>query len=161
MRVLAESWCATRLKAYAPVWHNQAILTEAEIVLHGRLGELQCLVAETVRFCREHALGDEVEFELNLVLEELFTNSVRHGGCAGMENAVRVRIELHDDGVHIEYSDRGEAFDPLSAPPPNLETRLEDRQIGGLGIHLIRQIMRDLAYRREGDWNRITMRRPC
>jgi serine/threonine-protein kinase RsbW len=148
------------LKAHAPVCHNQAILTEAEVVLHGHLGELQCLVAETVRFCREHSLGDEVEFELNLVLEELFTNSIRHGGCVGVENAVRVRLQLHDDGVHIEYSDRGAAFDPLSAPEPDLEGPLEERRAGGLGIHLVRQIVRDLAYRREGDWNRITMRRP-
>jgi anti-sigma regulatory factor (Ser/Thr protein kinase) len=148
------------LKAQAPVWHNQAILTEAEVVLHGHLGELKCLVAETARFCREHSLGDEVEFELNLVLEELFTNSVRHGGCAGVENAVRVRLQLRDDGVHMEYSDRGQAFDPLGAPPPDLEASLEERQTGGLGIHLVRQIVRDLVYRREGDWNRITMRRP-
>jgi serine/threonine-protein kinase RsbW len=142
------------------VWHNQAILTDAEVVLHGRLGELECLVAEIARFCREHSLGDEVEFDLNLALEELFTNSVRHGGCAEMENAVHVRLQLHDNGVHVEYSDRGMAFDPLSAPPPDLETGLEERQLGGLGIHLVRQIMRDLQYRREGDWNRITMRRP-
>jgi serine/threonine-protein kinase RsbW len=139
------------LKADATVWHNQAILTEAEVVLHGHLGALECLVAETTRFCREHSLGDETEFELNLVLEELFTNSIRHGGCAGMVNAVRVRLQLHDDGVHIEYSDRGEAFDPLVAPPPDLGASLEERQTGGLGIHLVR---------REGEWNRITMRRP-
>ena len=131
------------------------------MVLHGRLGELQCLVAEIARFCREHSLGEEAEFELNLVLEELFTNSIRHGGCAGMENAVHVRLQLHNNGVHVEYSDRGMAFDPLSAPPPDLETRLEERPVGGLGIHLLRQIMREVAYRREGGWNRIAMRRPC
>jgi anti-sigma regulatory factor (Ser/Thr protein kinase) len=77
-----------------------------------------------------------------------------------MENAVHVRLQLHDDGVHVEYSDRGTAFDPLSVPPPDLETRLEDRSLGGLGIHLVRQIMRDLEYRRAGGWNRIAMRRP-
>jgi anti-sigma regulatory factor (Ser/Thr protein kinase) len=142
------------------VWHNQAILTDAEVVLHGRLGELGRLAAETARFCREHSLGDDVQFELNLALEELFTNSVRHGGCAGMENAVHVRLQLHDDGVRVEYSDRGMAFDPLSAPPPDLEAPLEERSAGGLGVHLMRQIMRDVEYRREGDWNRITMRRP-
>jgi serine/threonine-protein kinase RsbW len=152
---------ASRLKAQALVWHNQAILTETEVLLHGRLGELQCLVSEIARFCREHSLGSEVEFELNLVLEELFTNSIRHGGCAGMENAVHVRLQLHENGVHVEYADRGMAFDPLSAPPPDLEMRLEDRNVGGFGIHFVRQIMRDLEYRRQGGWNQITMRRPC
>ena len=142
------------------MWHNQAILTEAEVVLRGHLGELKHLVAEIARFCRGNGLGDEVEFDLNLVLEEMFTNSVRHGGCAGLEDAARVRLELQDDGVHVEYADRGRPFDPLSAPAPDLESRLEDRQVGGLGVHLVRQVMRDLEYRREGEWNRTRMRRP-
>jgi anti-sigma regulatory factor (Ser/Thr protein kinase) len=142
------------------VWHNQAILTETEFVLHGRVGELQRLAAETAQFCREHSLGDDVEFDLNLVLEELFTNSVKHGGCAGMENAAQVRLQLLENGVYVEYSDRGRPFDPLTAPEPRLDAPLEERCVGGLGVHLARQIMRDLEYRRAGDWNRITMRRP-
>ena len=143
------------------MWHNQAILTDTEFVLHGRLGELKRLAAETAKFCREHSLGDEVEFDLNLVLEELFANAVNHGGCAGMENAVQVRLQLLDDGVYAEYSDRGRPFDPFTAPEPNLDARLDERKVGGLGVHLVRQLMRDLEYRRAGDWNRITMRRPC
>ncbi len=143
------------------MWHNQAILTETEFVLHGRLGELVRLAAETARFCREHSLGDEVEFDLNLVLEELFTNSVNHGGCAGMENAVQVRLQLLNNAVQAEFADRGRPFDPLTAPEPDLQAGLEERSVGGLGVHLVRQIMRDLEYRRAGGWNRLTMRRPC
>jgi len=149
------------LKLHSPLWHNQAILTDTEFVLHGSVGELQRLAAETATFCREHSLGDEVEFDLNLVLEELFTNAVSHGECAGMEKAVQVRLQLLNDGVHVEYADRGRPFDPLTAPEPNLDASLEERRVGGLGVHLVRQIMRDLEYRRAGDWNRITMRRPC
>jgi serine/threonine-protein kinase RsbW len=105
-------------------------------------------------------LGDAVEFDLNLVLEELFANAVNHGGCDGMEDAVQVRLQLLGDGVHVEYSDRGRPFDPLSAPEPDLDASLEDRKVGGLGVHLVRQIMRDLEYRRADGRNRITMRRP-
>ena len=141
------------------MWHNQAILNEAEFVLHGRLGELDRLAAETARFCREHSLGDEVEFDVNLALEELFTNSLKYGGCAGMENAVRVRLQLLNRCVRVEFSDRGRAFDPFNAPAPDLQAGLEERSAGGLGVHLVRQIMQDLEYRRAGEWNRITMRR--
>ena len=142
------------------MWHNQAILTEAEFVLNGRLGELECLVAGIKRFSQEHSLSGEVEFDLNLVLEELFTNSVKYGGCAGMENAVEIRLEVRDDGVWVEYSDRGQAFDPLTVPPPDLKAQLEERCTGGLGIHLVRQVMKDLEYRRVDERNRIAMRRP-
>jgi anti-sigma regulatory factor (Ser/Thr protein kinase) len=147
------------VESAAPVWHNHAILTETEFVLHGNLGELKRLAAETARFCREESLSGEVEFDLNLVLEELFTNSVTHGGCAGMENAVQVRLQVRDNGVLLEYSDRGRPFDPLTAPEPDLEAPLQERGIGGLGVHLVRQIMRDVDYRRADGWNRIVMRR--
>lgn len=142
------------------MWHNQAILTESEFVLNGSLGELQRLVTETQKFCRGHSLSHEVEFDLNLVLEELFTNSLNHGGCAGMENAVQIRLQLVGDAVRAEFSDRGRPFDPSGAPEPDLDAGLEERSVGGLGVHLVRQIVRGLEYRRVGGWNRITMSLP-
>jgi anti-sigma regulatory factor (Ser/Thr protein kinase) len=130
------------------------------LLLDGKLSELSRLTAETSRFCAEHGLGDEADFDLNLVLEELFTNAVRHGGCEGEAEAVRVEMEARADGVSIEFSDHGVAFDPTAAATPDLDVPLEMRQIGGLGIHLVRQIVRDLRYERVDGWNRLTMRRP-
>ena len=57
-----------------------------------------------------------------------------------------LRLELSDDGI---------AFDPLSLPPPDVSLDIEDRLIGGLGVHLIRTMMDSVSYRREGDWNRL------
>jgi serine/threonine-protein kinase RsbW len=129
-------------------------------ILDGNLSELTRLTAETARFCRQHSLGAEVEFYANLVLEELFTNAIRHGGCDGMREAVRVQFETAANGVTIEFSDRGAPFDPTALAAPELDAPLETRQIGGLGIHLVRQSVRDLRYERVNDWNRLTMRRP-
>ena len=137
--------------------HNQAILAKAQIALDGALRELERLAAETARFCREHSLPSEVEFELTLALEELFVNAVRHGGCEGMDNAVRIRLQLTRRGVCVEFCDRGRPFDPAAAPAPDLAAPLAERLPGGLGIHLVRQIMRDFEYHREGEWNRLTM----
>ena len=116
--------------------------------------ELARLVEELERFCRESSLGEEIQYDLNLALEELFTNALRHGGCEGMEQAIRIRLETAGDGVRVEFRDRGRPFDPATAPPPDLN------RVGGLGIHLVRKIMQDFEYQRTGEWNRITMRRP-
>jgi len=150
----------TRLKALCSVWHNRAILSAATFALSGNLTELQRLQAEVARFCGEHRLDGEVAFDLNLALEELFTNTVMHGGCKGLADAVHIRLERAGDGVRVEFCDRGAAFDPIAAPGPDLESPLESRPTGGLGIHLVRKIMCDLAYRRSDEWNRITMRKP-
>ena len=130
------------------------------MLLDGKLSELPRLTAETARFCRQHSLDEEVEFHLNLVLEELFANAIRHGGCDGMRDAARVQLEMLPGAVAIEFADRGAPFDPTAAPAPELNAPLETRQIGGLGIHLVRQIVRDLRYERVDGWNRLTMRSP-
>jgi anti-sigma regulatory factor (Ser/Thr protein kinase) len=148
------------LKARWHLCHNQRFPRNSALLLNGNLGELERLTAETAQFCREHTLGDDVEFDLDLVLEELFTNSVRHGGCGGVERVAEVRLAMLPDGVGLEYADQGTPFDPTAAPAPDLSAPLEERRAGGLGIHLMRQIMRDFEYRRCNGWNRIRMRRP-
>jgi serine/threonine-protein kinase RsbW len=134
-------------------------LSDTEFELDGNLAELGRLWGHVDQFCQAQGMDTEATFDLSLVLEELFTNAVRHGGCEGMKSAVHVRLRLMENGVAVEYRDRGAPFDPTSAPEPDLAAPLSERQHGGLGIHLVRQTMRDLEYRRIGEWNRLTMRR--
>jgi serine/threonine-protein kinase RsbW len=148
------------LKVLASLCQNQPILSAAEVVLNGDLSEVERLVATTERFCHENALGDDVAFDLNLALEELFVNAVKHGGCRGMKRAIEIHIAVSGEGVQIDYADRGAPFDPSLAPPPDLNIPLESRQEGGFGLHLVRQVMQTFEYRRDDGWNRITMRRP-
>lgn len=112
------------------------------------------------RFCRENNLSEDVEFEMNLTMEELFANAVRHGSCRGVPGVVRIRLDRTSDGVRAEFADRGAPFDPTGAPAPDLEAPLDERPTGGLGLHLVRQTMRDLEYRRVDGWNVLTMVRP-
>jgi serine/threonine-protein kinase RsbW len=134
-------------------------VSRAEFVLNGNLKELGQLADRVSRFVRECSLEDQVEFDLNLVLEELFVNALRHGGCEGMQNAIRIQLQSTEDGVVVKYSDRGIPFDPTTAPAPDLETSLEDRRAGGLGIHFVRELMSGLRYQRCGDENWLTMTR--
>ncbi len=129
--------------------------------MDGSLGELGRLALEVERFCRENALAGEFASDVNLALEELFTNAVRHGGCEGLKGAVRVRLERDGDEIRVEFSDRGREFDPLAATPPDVAAPLRDRPVGGLGLHLVRQTMGQLEYWRSGEWNHVRMRRPA
>ena len=158
--VHAHHGLRTRFETATRLCHNEPVLGDADFILNGEIGELGRLASQTEAFCRAHDLGEDVLFELNLALEELFTNALRHGGCEGMREAVKVRLELSANGVLAEFWDRGHAFDLSNAPPPDLDASLAERPIGGLGIHLVRHFMRDLRYERAGDWNRVTMLRP-
>jgi anti-sigma regulatory factor (Ser/Thr protein kinase) len=141
------------------VWHNRNIPTDLELALDGNAGELDRLATQLGDFCRRNGLEGDVEFDLNLVLEELFMNTIRHGGCRDQAGAARIRLRVAGGAVDLEYSDRGIPFNPLDAPPARIDAPLEERKPGGLGIHLVRQIMSDVRYRRSDGENHLTMAR--
>ena len=102
---------------------------------------------------------DDLIFKLHLILEELGLNAMTYGGAS----SVRIVISVEAESVTIEISADGGAFDPLhDAPQPDVNAALDDRAIGGLGIHLVRTLTNDLSYRREGGRNHLTLvtRRP-
>lgn len=98
-------------------------------------------------------------FKVNLVLEELGLNVLTHGG-KGMARRPELEIVLtsEDHALTIELLDDGLPFDPLEdAPDPNVDSAIEDRSIGGLGIHLVRTMMDDMHYRRDDGKNHLTL----
>jgi anti-sigma regulatory factor (Ser/Thr protein kinase) len=134
------------------------LLTEADIRLDGELTELSRLAADVARFCRDASLSGSAEFNLNLILEELFANAIAHGGCKGMPDAVAVHLARERDGsVSLEFSDRGTPFDPSGAPAPDLSVPLSQRTPGGLGLHFVRSLSRAVDYRRDDGWNRLQL----
>lgn len=92
---------------------------------------------------------------VELVLEELVTNLVRH---AYKQNAGDIEITCGEGaaGFQLRIADWGAAFNPLERPSPDLGASVEDRPIGGLGIHLVRNMTDTLDYRREKDRNIVT-----
>ncbi|MEN6343024.1 MAG: ATP-binding protein [Methanospirillum sp.] len=102
--------------------------------------------------------SEEVQFDLALVLDEAFTNVVEHG-YGDTPGPVAVCAALIDGEVVLRLIDEAPVFDPLAAPPPELEDALEDRPVGGLGIHLIRQLTDRAEYVRRDGRNVLTLRR--
>ncbi len=70
-----------------------------------------------------------------------------------------VSLALDDGELALCLEDDGPAFDPLAAPMPDLDAPIEDRPIGGLGIHLLREMMDELEYTRLDSRNRLTLRK--
>lgn len=87
-----------------------------------------------------------------LTLDELLTNAATHGGAAGQ--GAQVRLVVESERVGVEVDDPAVAYDPRQAPAPDFEASLEDKRIGGLGVHLVMKLSRDLAYSRDKDRNR-------
>lgn len=94
---------------------------------------------------------------IQLCLEELALNAMTYGRQKGLSE-FQVSITPGVEEVVLELHDNGAAFDPTrDAPIPDPDAPMEDRPIGGLGIFLIREMVDDLAYRREEGWNHLTI----
>lgn len=115
-------------------------------------------VAERVeRFGVDQRLPANVVNALNVVLDEAVSNAVNHGYDAGMRGEIAVRLRRRPGSVLVEVEDDGKPFDPLQAPPPDLSLPLEQRPIGGLGVHLIRNLMDEVYYTRVDGRNVLKM----
>ena len=99
----------------------------------------------------------DLVFKVNLALEEVVINVMNYGHDDGLHE-IEISLFSDENALTIEIVDDGRPFDPLhDAPRPNVTGELEDRNIGGLGIHLVRKIMDDVRYRREQGKNHLTM----
>jgi anti-sigma regulatory factor (Ser/Thr protein kinase) len=98
-------------------------------------------------------LAPDTEFAINLCLEELFLNAVRHG------HAKRATISISTDsvGVRVEFVDDGGPFDPVSAPAKRIKGPDDDIEIGGFGTGLVQKFSRRLSYRRSDGYNRLLL----
>ena len=109
------------------------------------------------RGAREANLPESRIGELDLLIEEILMNITRYSYPENAPGVVTVTYSVRVPGeLTVEVGDRGIAFDPLKAEPPNLTLALDQRPIGGLGIFMLRSFAKSLTYRREQGWNRLT-----
>jgi len=130
-----------------------------EIKLHNKLSELDRFNQALTEFGRQHRLPDKVMHDLNLALEEILTNIISYGYIDSREHEIRVSLSARPGEVRAEVEDDGQPFNPLEAPEPDITKPLEERTIGGLGIHLVRKLMDALEYKRRADRNILTIRK--
>jgi anti-sigma regulatory factor (Ser/Thr protein kinase) len=128
------------------------------VQLKNNLSELQRLNQIVTEFAERHGLASELVFRLNLVLEEIITNVISYGYQDGLEHEISVRLSWQDPDMKVEVEDDGRPFNPLEAPPPDIGKPLAEREVGGLGIHLVRKMMDELEYRRQNDKNLLILK---
>ena len=109
-------------------------------------------------FARFQNLNDEVIYAIQLSVDELFTNIVSYGYDDSETHIVKFVIDVTQEEVRIEIVDDGKPFNPLDdAPDVNLDLSVEERKIGGVGIHLVKSLMSEVTYVRDGDYNRLRL----
>jgi len=129
------------------------------IVLRNHLAELERVGQLVATFGTEHRLPSRVVFELTLALDEIVTNVMSYAYADDGDHEIVVRLSQQANTLVAEVEDDGRPFNPLDVPPPDLDAAIEDRPIGGLGLHLVRRVTDAMDYERATGKNRLVLRK--
>lgn len=110
-------------------------------------------IVEAVMAADEVLALPELEFSLRLVVEELVSNVVNYS----TSQEITIDVEREEKLLRFVITDRGIPFDPLQKETPDITLSAEDRQIGGLGIFLVREIMSRVSYAYRDETNILTL----
>lgn len=123
-------------------------MDKIQIKLKNSIDELTNLATKIDELAEEWELSMGISMNLNLVLEEIFTNIVNYGYKDSEQHNVIIEFK-YDKILEIKITDDGIAFNPLEdAKQPDLDADVENRQIGGLGIFIVNEIMDKVEYKR-------------
>ena len=127
------------------------------IELRYDFSELERLYDVVTGFLEAHGQSPKVVSTVNLILEEMVTNIIKYARPLETDAHVAVLLDLVSGDLVVTLIDRGPEFNPLTRPEVDTTVPIEDRQIGGLGIHLVKRLVDRIDYRREGDQNHLTL----
>ncbi|MFH1091349.1 MAG: ATP-binding protein [Pseudomonadota bacterium] len=132
--------------------------TVLNLSLENDFDDLAEAIREADSFLQSQPLSSAVVFKVKLALEEVLTNIIKYGYLDQARHVISLRLEVEDAEVTISSTDDGCDFNPLTAPPPDLSTPLSERQVGHVGLHLVRELADSIAYRRDREKNVLEMR---
>jgi sigma-B regulation protein RsbU (phosphoserine phosphatase) len=124
-----------------------------DLALANRLEEIDRANEAFNEFAEAGGVAASVRRSINLVLDELLNNVTTYAFEDGEEHEIEVRFELSSDRLSVTIADDGVPFNPFAGFPPDTALSVEEREIGGLGIHLVRNVMDEVSYNRRTDRN--------
>ena len=130
-----------------------------QILLKNKPEDRRKLLEALEGFAREQQLPGRALQAADLALEEHLTNVMSYAYEDELTHDILVRCSVEKGVLVIEVEDDGKPFDPLLKPEVDINMPLEQRPIGGLGIHLMRRFMDEVDYRREAGKNCLVMRK--
>lgn len=119
--------------------------------------EVARVIDSLEEFGAANAIPPEQSLRFGLALDELITNIVSYGLAGRSDAVITLAIEHRDGALHAELGDNGPPFDPLAAEAAPPSGDIETREVGGLGLTLVKSFMDRLDYRRVDGFNRLTM----
>jgi len=118
---------------------------------------LRAVSTAFAEFAEAHSLPADVRRSINISLDELLANALSHGRNGRDPCSVTVEVKLDEERVTVIFTDDGTPFDPFGREAPDTTLPVEMRPIGGLGLHLVGQLMDEVSYQRRDGHNVVVL----
>jgi serine/threonine-protein kinase RsbW len=122
------------------------------------LKEVTRVAAKVAPLLNHWQVDSSTEYRVQLVLEEIISNVIRHGFTDEGQHDISVDINFDGECVEIRVRDDGAEFNPIVAPPADVSSPLQERSAGGFGLHLVRAFVQSMDYRRDEGCNDLRIR---
>lgn len=133
------------------------LLLQQSVVLQGDVSQVPKLAAMVDKVCAVAGIGGVEATQVNLAIEEAVVNVMKYAYQAGERGDVRIEALVRPTSLRFIITDSGQPFDPTSREQVDTTLGTNERGIGGLGIHLVRNLMDEVHYERKGDHNVLTL----
>lgn len=116
-----------------------------KINLTKNISDLTMLVTKLEKFFEENNISS-ISMPITLILEELYTNTITHGASDGRDIFIEVNLGIDKNELVMTYKDNGIPFNVLELPGPDLTASIENREVGGLGVHYVKTLTDSVEY---------------
>ena len=116
-----------------------------KINLTKNISDLTILVTKLEQFFQENNIPS-ISMPMTLILEELYTNTITHGASDGRDVFIEINLGINKDELIMTYKDNGIPFNVLELPEPDLTASIENREVGGLGVHYVKALTDSVEY---------------
>ena len=130
-----------------------------ELKLKNQMQELERVNQFIEEICEELGLDMELQLNLNLVMEEMVVNVISYAYPEG--KIADIELVAESDGKELTFvlSDRGKEFDPTLREAADMDVNPAERDLGGMGIYIVKNIMNEVSYQRLEGKNLLTMKK--
>jgi sigma-B regulation protein RsbU (phosphoserine phosphatase) len=137
--------------------NQEGLVLTLQIEVENRLEEIARVNREFNEFAEAHSIAVSTRRSINLVFDELLNNIVSYAFQDDDLHMIYIRIEIAGHRLGVTIRDTGSPFDPFAQAAPDTSLSLDEREIGGLGIHLVTNVMDEVSYDRLDDSNVVTL----
>jgi len=129
------------------------------VIFQNNLSEISRLGEVVDEFGKRNSLSASITNSINLALDELVTNTISYGYDDEKEHQIQLNLKAEGAMFIASIEDDGHPFNPLEKPDVDTNLPLEEKTIGGLGIHLVRKLMDEVSYQYVNNKNVLTIKK--